>query len=191
MDTETNVGAVETSTSTETTTENENKTYTQDELDAIVQREADRRVSKALKTAEAKFKKAQSEADKLRDMDETQRREFEYQKRIEELEQKERDFAIMSNKVEASKIMEKRGLPVSFVDYVVSETADEMKDKIDAFEKEWKSAIQDAVSKRLGGATPKGAVQQTGMTKDDFNKLTLAQRQQLYQTNPTLYNSLV
>ena len=114
----------------------EAKTYTEAELMDIVQREADRRVSQALKKAQAKFEAKQSEAEKLRAMDETQRKEYEFQQKLKDFEEQKREFAITQNKLEASKVLSERGLPVQFVDYIVAEDADTMMEAIKAFEKQ-------------------------------------------------------
>lgn len=183
-------GTVETNDSAVTET-NEVKTYTQEEVDKMLQAESDKRVTAALKKQADKFAKEKAEAEKLRDMDDTQKKEYEFNKRVEELEAKEKEFIITQNKLEASKIMAEHGLPISFVDYIVAEDAETMMANITAFETEWKAAVADAVSKRLAQPAPKGSnVSQAGMTKEQFNKLTLAQQSEIYRTNPELYKQM-
>ena len=167
------------------------KTYTEEEVRALLQQEGDRRVTQALNKQRKELEKKQAEAEKLRDMDESQRREYEYEKKVAELEQKEREFAIAQNKLEASKVLANRGLPVQFVDYIVADDADTMMANIDTFEKAFKSAVADEVAARMAQPTPKsGSATQTGMTKEAFRKLNLAQQAEIYRTNPTLYNEL-
>lgn len=168
------------------------KTYTEEEVRALLQQEGDRRVSQALNKQRKELEKKQAEAEKLRDMDENQRREYEYNKKVAELEQKEREFAIAQNKLEASKVLANRGLPVQFVDYIVADDADTMMANIDTFEKAFKSAVADAVAIRISQPTPKsGSATQTGITKEQFRKLNLAQQAEIYKTNPTLYRELI
>lgn len=62
------------------------KTYTEEEVRALLQQEGDRRVSQALNKQRKEMEKKQAEADKLREMDEAQRKEYEYNKKVEELE---------------------------------------------------------------------------------------------------------
>jgi hypothetical protein len=167
------------------------KTYTEEEVRALLQQEGDRRVTQALNKQRKELEKKQAEAEKLRDMDESQRREYEYEKKVAELEQKEREFAIAQNKLEASKVLANRGLPVQFVDYIVADDADTMMTNIDTFEKAFKGAVADEVAARMAQPTPKsGSATQTGMTKEAFRKLNLAQQAEIYRTNPTLYNEL-
>lgn len=185
--------------STETTTvetteaEVEVKTYTQEEVDKMLQAETDRRVTSALKKQQAKFDAEKSEAAKLATMNEEQKKEFEFNKKVQELEQREREFNIMQNKLEASKVMTDKGLPITFVDYIVAEDAETMMSNITSFEKEWKAAIADAVSARLGAdsQTPKSkTVSQAGLSSEEFKKLSVAQQAEIYKTNPELYKQL-
>ena len=148
------------------------KTYTESEVQALLQQEADRRVSSA-------------------SMDESQRKEYEFEQKLLQLEQREKEFNLAQNKLEATKVLANRELPIEFVDYIVAEDAETMMENINTFDKLFKAAVQDAVVKRIGSTSPKtGTVKQTGMTKEEFKKLGFADRQQLYQTNPELYNKL-
>ena len=190
MENNTNTGAEVTATENVNVNE-EVKTYTQEEVDKLLQQEADRRVTSALKKQAEKFEREKAESEKLRDMDEQQRKEYEYEKKVKELENKEREFNLMQNKLEASKIMGEHGLPVSFVDYIVAEDAEAMMANITNFETQWKAAVADAVSARIAQPAPKGSnVSQTGLTKEAFKKMSLAQQSEIYRTNPELYKQL-
>ena len=168
------------------------KTYTEEEVQALLQREADRRVSSALKKQKKEFENKMAEADRLKAMDDNQRKEYEYNQKLQELEQREKDFAVAQNKLEATKVMANRGLPVEFVDYIVAEDAETMLENINVFERAFKSAVSDAVSKKISNPSPKqGTVQQTGMTREDFKKLNISQQAELYRTNPKLYEQMV
>lgn len=167
------------------------KTYTESEVQALLQREGDRRVSSALKKQQKEFERQTAEADKLRDMDESQRKEYEYTQRLQELENKEREFAIAQNKLEATKVMANRELPIEFVDYIVAEDAETMMENITTFERLFKGAVADAVAKKIASPAPKtGSAKQTGMTKDEFRKLSVAQQSEIYRTNPELYKQM-
>ena len=60
----------------------------------LLQREGDRRVTAALKKQQKEIEKSTAEAEKLRTMDENQRKEYEYSQKLQQLEQRERDFNI-------------------------------------------------------------------------------------------------
>lgn len=167
------------------------KTYTESEVQAMLQAEADRRVTSALKKQQKEFENKMAEAEKLKNMDETQRREYEYNQRLEQLEAREKEFALAQNKLEATKVMATRGLPVSFVDYIVADDAETMMENITNFEKAFKAAVADEVSKKIASPAPKaGSVKQTGLTKEEFRKMGTIQRMELKQSNPELYDSL-
>lgn len=191
MSEETNVkGSVDTST-VETGGDSTEKTYTESEVQALLQREGDRRVSSALKKQQKEFENKQAEADKLRAMDENQRKDYEYNQKLQELEQREREFTIAQNKLEATKVLANRELPIEFVDYIVAEDADTMMENISVFERAFKSAVADAVAKKIASPAPKGGtVKQTGMTKEEFRKLSVAQQSELFRTNPELYRQM-
>lgn len=184
-------GAEQTTATGQTTEVNETKTYTESEVAEMLQRETDRRVTAALKKQQAQFKTELAEAEKLRGMDEAQRKDYEYNQKVAELEQREREFNLAQNKLEASKVLANRGLPIEFVDYIVADDADTMLENINVFDKAFKAAVADAVSKKIAAPTPKnGSVQQKGLSRDEFKKLSLSQQAELYHTNPTLYKEL-
>lgn len=167
------------------------KTYTESEVQALLQQEGDRRVSSALKKQKKEFENKQAEAERLRDMDENQRKEYEYSQKLLELEKREREFTINQNKLEATKVLVNRDLPIEFVDYIVAEDADTMMENISVFEKAFKAAVADAVAKKISTPNPKGgSIKQTGMTKDEFKKMSVSQQSELFRTNPELYRQM-
>lgn len=175
----------------ETTGGDAPKTYTEEEVQALLQQEGDRRVSSAQKKWQKDLENKMAEAEKLRNMDESQRKEYEYEQKLHELEDREREFAITQNKLEATKVLANRNLPVEFVDYIVAEDAETMMANITTFEKLFNSAVADAVAKRIASPAPKtGTVKQTGLTREEFKKLSLAQQAEIYRTNPELYKQL-
>lgn len=187
-------GAVEQTNTTATQAIEETstpKTYTEQEVQELLQKEGDRRVSTALKKQQKQFETKIAEAEKLRGMDEAQRKEYEFNQKVAELEKKEREFNLAQNKLEASKVLANRELPIEFVDYIVADDADTMLENINIFEKAFKAAVADAVSKKLASPAPKtGSVKQTGLTKEEFKKMNLSQQAELYKTNPVLYKEL-
>ena len=167
------------------------QTYTEQEVAELLQREGDRRVTSALKKQQKQFESKIAEAEKLRGMDEAQRQQYEFEQRVKELEAREKEFNLAQNKLEASKVLANRNLPVEFVDYIVAEDADTMLENINIFEKAFKAAVADAVNKKIASPTPKsGSVKQTGITKEEFKKMNLAQQAEIYKTNPALYKEL-
>ena len=184
-------GSVETSTAVGAGETSIEKTYTESEVQELLQKESDRRVSSALKKQQKEFEKKTAEADRLRDMDESQRKEYEFTQRLQELENKEREFAIAQNKLEATRVMANRELPIEFVDYIVAEDAETMMENITTFERAFKAAVADAVAKKIASPAPKSSsAKQSGMTKEEFRKLSIAQQTEIFRTNPELYRQM-
>lgn len=168
------------------------KTYTQEEVDALLQSEVDRRITSALKKQEAKNQKKLEEAKKLAQMDETQRFQYELEQREAAIAEKERELALAENKAEASKILATKGISPELVDFVVAETADEMNANISLLEKEFKKSVKTEVEKRLAGSAPKkGLGQNKTITKEDFMKMSYSELLELKEADPETYDAFV
>lgn len=182
-------GAEETTaTDTEST---EAKTYTQEEVLALLQSESDKRVQQALKTQQKKYEKQLS----LSKLDGEERAKAEKDARIAELEEmlKERDIA--NNKSELKSVLASRGLSAEFADIVnITDDIEASQANIDKLDKLFKAAVKAEVEKRLAasGGAPKGnGVSFSGeITKEQFAKMTLSQQAQIAAEKPELYKKL-
>lgn len=186
METNTNT-SVETNP-TETNTE-EVKTYTQEEVLALIQSEADKRVTQALKTQQAKYEKQLS----LSKLDDEARAKAEKDDRIAELEEQLAAFQLEKNRSELKSVLSSRGLSAEFADIVaITDDIEASQANIDKLDKLFKAAVKAEVEKRLAGAgLPKGVGStNTAITKEAVSKMSLAELQQLQKTNPELYKSL-
>ena len=164
------------------------KTYTEEEVQALLQKEGDRRVTEALKKAERKHLDKEKEATKLARMNEQEKYEYELEQREKRLIEKERELTLSENKNIASKMLAERDIDLALVDFVVAEDADTMSDNIKKLDK----AIKASVSKRLAGRAPiKAAESNEAITKEAFAKMTLAQQNELYKTDRELYMKLI
>lgn len=181
---------VDTTTNT-STTGTETKTYTQEEVDALLQREGDRRVTDALKKAERKNADKVREAQKLAQMDSQQKYEYELEQREKAIEEKEKALALAENKNIASKILADKGLSLDLVDFVIAEDAETMNSNIRLLEKAFKDSVKREVEKRLGSSAPKKNLPpDETITKEQAKKMGIRERQQLLMNNPELYNQL-
>lgn len=181
---------VDTTTDT-STTGTETKTYTQEEVDKMLQSEVDRRITSALKkqakSNEAKIKEAQ----KLAQMNESEKFQYELEQREKAIEEKEKALALAENKNEASRILADKGLSLSLVDFVVAEDAETMNDRIKTLDKAFKESVKREVEKRLGSSAPKKNLPpDETITKEQAKKMTIIQRQNLLNSNPDLYKTL-
>ena len=173
-------------------TEGQAKTYTQEEVDELLQRETDRRVSSALKKAEAKNAEKMKEAEKLAKMNEAEKYEYELSQREKAILEKERELTLAENKNEASKILAEKGISLRLVDFVVADDAETMNANISLLEKEFKASVKAEVEKRLGSQAPKKdlPLDQT-ITKEAFMKMSIQEQQNLYNNNRDVYMSLI
>lgn len=181
---------VDTTTDT-STTGTEPKTYTQEEVDKMLQSEVDRRITSALKkqakSNEAKIKEAQ----KLAQMNESEKFQYELEQREKAIEEKEKALALAENKNEASKILADKGLSLDLVDFVIAEDAETMNSNIRLLEKAFKDSVKREVEKRLGSSAPKKNLPpDETITKEQAKKMGIRERQQLLMNNPELYNQL-
>lgn len=163
------------------------KTYTQEEVDALLQKEGDRRVTEALKKAERKQADRAKEAEKLARMNATEKYEYELEQREKAIAEKERALALAENKNAASKILAEKDIDLALVDFVVAEDAETMNENI----KKLVKAIGASVTKRLAGRSPMKAPDPTeGLTKEAFNKMSLKEQNDLFKSDPDLYRRM-
>lgn len=168
--------------------ENTPKTYTEEEVLALIQSEADKRVNQALKTQQKKYEKQLS----LSKLDGDKREKAEKDNKIAELEEKLAQFQVEKNRSELKSVLSSRGLSAEFADIIsISDDIEAAQANIDTLDKLFKAAVKAEVEKRLAGNPPKGnSGADPKITKESAKKLTLAEMQKLMDTNPELYNEL-
>lgn len=175
-------------TGTQEVTETE-RTYSQAEVDALLQKEGDRRVTAALKKQEEKYKDKVEEAKKLAVMNEKDRYEYELQQREKRVAEMEKELAISHMKDEATKVLAEKGLSISLVDLVVNEDADTTNANISLLEKAFKQSVKDEVEKRLAAKVPLKSLPTTDgtITKEQFFKLSSQDMMRFRDEQPELY----
>lgn len=185
--------AEETNNTTVTDTANEAagaeeqpKTYTAEEVQALLQSETDKRVTAALKKAEKKHQKELS----LASLDDDARAKAEKDARIAELEAELAQRNIEANRSEIKSVLSSRGLSAEFADLLnIGDDIEEAQASIEAFDKLYKAAVKAEVERRLAGNAPKGnGGTPAEFTEKDIKKMSLAELQQLKATRPEVYN---
>lgn len=169
----------------------ETKTYTQEEVLALLQKESDKRVTEALKKQQKKYEKQIS----LSKLDGDEREKAEKDNKIAELEEKLLEFQTERNKSELKSVLSSRGLSAEFADIIaISDDIEASQANIDKLDKLFKAAVKAEVEKRLAGAggSPKGngSGQSAEITKDSIKKMSLTELNELMESNPELYNKL-
>lgn len=164
------------------------KTYTQEEVMALLQKESDRRVTEALKKQEKKYEKQLS----LSKLDDNEREKAEKDNRIAELEEQLAAFHIERNKSELKSVLASRGLSAEFADIItINDDIEASQANIDKLDKLFKAAVKAEVEKRLAGKAPKGnGSEPAEITKESAMKMSMAELTKLKETNPELFNKI-
>ena len=133
--------------------------------DKAHQAEFDRRINKALETAKSKWETenagkleaAKTEAEKLAKMNAEEKAKYAEQKRLAEIEKRERDISTRELKAQAYETLAEKGLPkelVEILDYQDAETCNKSIEKVSTA---FQTAVEKAVNEKLrGGEAPKG-----------------------------------
>lgn len=177
----------------------EPKTYTQDEVDALLQSNGDTRVSEALKTAKAKWEKdkqkelekAKSEATELAKLTEEERLQKEFQEEREKFENDKKKFESERLEMLATKELAKAGLNPEFAKFLVADNEENSSANITAFKEMWGKSLESAVKEQLKGDTPP-AIDESKTKENPFSKkhFNLTEQAKLFSENPELYKQL-
>ena len=154
-------------TEADTVEAKEEKTFTQAELDKILNKKFaqwQKKTEEAKQEAERKAKL--TEAEKLaeeRKEFEAMRKQFEYEKRVNS----------------TSKTLASNNLPVEFADFLIAEDDEATTQRVDLFKNAFNEAVEKVITQRLKGNTPKTSTVKAkvftvndikSMTPDEINK---------------------
>lgn len=138
--------AVETTQATPTA-----KTFTQEELNAII----DKRLERERRDAQARIDKAVTEAQKLAKMSADERAEHERQELQKKLSEREAEITRRELRAEAKSQLSDKGLPVELAEVLPYTDADTTNAALVAVEKVFRAAVEKGVTERLKGNAPK------------------------------------
>lgn len=185
---ETNTEVVETEKVDNPEATEADKTFTQDELDHIVQERVKRAVAKAQKDAEDKIKQAQSEGERLAKLTKDERAKEEEAKRLADLEAREKAIAVKELRIETQSLLSDEGLPIEFLDVVMADTAESVKDNIASIRKVFDEAVEKRVNERLTQDKPRRGATAGAMSKAEIMAVKDAsERQKLIAENLELF----
>lgn len=127
------------------------KTFTQEELDRILTK----RLEKETKKWEAKFN-ALEESQKLSQMNEEQKAEYDFNKKLEELQQREQELEAKINqynqqqyKATITSQLQEAGLPVSMADLLVNMDAESVATQINSMRDMFNNHITSQVQAKV------------------------------------------
>ena len=164
-----------------------------DDFKSFLDSEKDKHADKALKTWKANNldKIIQSEILKA-----TQVKETPEQKAIRELEAKLDAMSKEKEKVERQAkykdILAKKKIPSDLTDFILGEDDEVTDSNITRFEDAMKTYIEEKVAAKLkeSAYVPPKSDSKKAIKKDDFKKMSLMEKQKLFNENPELYREL-
>lgn len=185
---ETNAEVVETETVDNPETTEADKTFTQAELNHIVQERVQRAVANAEKEAEDKIKQAQSEGERLAKMTKDERAKEEEAKRLADIEAREKAIAVKELRIETRSLLSDEGLPIEFLDVVMADTAEAVKDNIASVRKVFDEAVEKRVNERLTQDKPRRGATAGAISKAEIMAVKdVNERQKLIAENLELF----
>ena len=166
------------------------KTFTQSQLDEIIQKEK----AKAKRSAEKEYQAKMDEAEKLRKMNEVQKAEYEQEKQRAYIAELEAKINRSGLEREASKMLSEGGITVDdkILGLVVKDTAESTQEAVESFVALVNDLADKKVGEKLKGKTPKKMEDTSAgeITKEQFNRMGYQSRNELLQNNPELYHKL-
>lgn len=125
--------------------EKQEKTFTRAELGKVIAAEK----AKWEKDFEAKLEKEKSEAARLAKLSKDEREKEEENKRIKAIEERERKVQLAELRIETKSELANSGLPENFVDFVLTEKAEDIQTNIANLKKHFDAEVEKAVNLRL------------------------------------------
>ena len=180
------VGGAEEPTVEHTEQEPVVKTFTQEEVDKIV----NKRLARERKDIEAKIEAERAEAERLAKMSEAEKQQALFKKQVAEFEATKRAFEQEKLLNETSKQLASKNLPIEFAEMLKAQDAESTFENIKIFEAKFNEAVERLVNERLKGNTPKVKSDVSGMTKETFNNMSYQERLALFNSDPELYDKL-
>ena len=137
----------------------EQKTFTQEDLNKIISERLGKEKAKWEKDYTAKIEEAKTE----------EKAKYQEQKRLEKLEQREKDITTRELKAQAYETLAEKGLPKDLIETLNFTDSESCNSSIIAVEKAFKSAVEKAVNEKLKGEPPKGSESSSSDTVFEFN----------------------
>lgn len=159
------------------------KKYSDNDVDAMM--------GKKRKDWQKKTDEKVEEATKLAKMNAEEKAKYEREQRDRELAEREAAITKRELTATAKETLADKGLPIELSAVLDYSNAEACNESIAAVEKAFMSAVNKAVEQRLKGSAPiEKAPENQGISTQEFRKMTIAQRTELKQTNPELYEQL-
>lgn len=147
----------------------ENKTYTQDELDKLI----NTRIADERKSWEKELLDQQTEAQKLEKMSEKEKKKYQEEKRTKDLDDREAAINRRELTAQAKVQLADKGIPTELADVLNYTDADSCKKSIETVSKAFQTAVEKAVEERIkGGKAPKKAPTNSNITLESIKSMS-------------------
>lgn len=143
----------------------EPKTFTQEDVDRIVQG----RIAKERKSWEKHLEDQKTEAQKLENMSEKEKKEYQERKRAKELDDREAAITRRELTAVAKEQLNAAGVPADMADFIDYTDADSVNESVKRLSKAFKGAVQQSVDDRLKGKAPLDKAKNNVLTAEEEN----------------------
>ena len=142
----------------------EKKTFTPEELDKIVQG----RIAKERKAWEKHLEDEKTEAQKLETMSEKEKKKYQEEKRIKDLDDREAAITRRELTAQAKVQLADKGIPTELAEILILTDADSCKKSIETVEKAFQSAVEKAVEEKIKGREPMKKAKDVKLTDEEL-----------------------
>jgi len=133
---------------------NSSKTFTQDEVNALIQKRVNDINAKNDERNKQAIQEALADYDRKQKMTEEERLNEARKQKDDELAEKERSITLRENRADAVEMLAQRNIDTKLVDFVVDIDADKTAENVKALEKAFNEAVSKGVEAKLAGRTP-------------------------------------
>ena len=164
------------------------KTFTQDEVNEII----NKRLQRERKDIEAKIEAERKEAEELAKLSEQEKQKKLFEKQVKEFEETKKAFENERLLNETSKQLASKRLPIEFAEILKGNNAEKTFENIQLFETKFNEAVEKVVTERLRGNVPKTttSLNIASITKEQFRSMSYMEKMNLYNENKDLFNEL-
>lgn len=168
--------------------EKQEKTFTRADVGKMMAAEISKQKAEWQKEYEAKLEEQKSEAERLAKLSKDEREQEEENKRIKAIEEREKNVQMAELRIETKSELANSGLPESFVDFVLTEKAEDIQTNIANLKKHFDDELEKAVNLRLVQKQTKVGTGAAGMTKAQIMEIKdPVERQKAIAENRNLF----
>lgn len=159
----------------------DDKTFTQSEVDSQISKAVEKAISNKRKEFEQEKQQAIEDAKKdaaeYAKMTKAQQEEADYNKRLKELEERERELNMKQLKSEVESDLKEEGLPTEFAGTLINlEDNEKIKEAITGIKKQFDEAVNNAVKEALRQDTPSSGDGKVTNNKNNKSKAEMARK---------------